>query len=220
LDAALARVRVHPETFSRAWQDGKTYTATIDESVLAMTVRLVLYNQDHRGDVFQMLKEASSGSFERLQIPVLITSFVLGSILSVGGNLSVVCPESLDGVTMAEAKKASAKTFLGTYRVGPILEACSFWPKGDVPAWMKKPLASDAPVLILGGTMDPSTPVARTAPMLATLPHAQRVILPGMGHGDGDACVSTIVSSFVEKPSVKVDTSCVKPVNTAFEVGK
>ena len=45
-------------------------------------------------------------------------------------------------------------------RVGPMMRACTFWPKRPACTWIHDPVRGDVPALLLDGTMDPATPVA------------------------------------------------------------
>jgi len=210
LDAALARLRAHPATVTGKGYDGKTYSATLDVPALLIAMWLSLYSPSGRQRVLSMIHDVADGRYGALGEPIVSIPFELSG-LSIGAFLSITCP-GLAKVSLADAERATANTFLGTTFIGQELRACSFWPTGAVPAWASEPLRGDVPALLLGGTLDPATPPENMARLSATLPHAQTVMVPGAGHGVGGPCISGIVAAFLDRPLVKVDTACVKPV--------
>jgi pimeloyl-ACP methyl ester carboxylesterase len=148
---------------------------------------------------------------------VIGSASAVANELSVGTYLSVTCAENLVGVTREQAEQATAGTFLGMARVGPVLRACAFWPRGAVSQDFHTPVRSDVPVLLLSGTMDPATPVEWVERVRATLPNARSVVVPGGAHGVGDVgCVPGLVARFLDDPSAALDTSCVGEVPTRF----
>jgi pimeloyl-ACP methyl ester carboxylesterase len=210
LDAALARLQAHPATVTGKGYDGKTYSATLDVPALLISMWLSLYSPPGRQRVLSMIHDVADGRFDALGEPIVSIPFELSG-LSIGAFLSITCP-GLAKVSLADAERATANTFLGTTFIGQELRACSFWPTGAVPAWASEPLRGDLPALLLGGTLDPATPPENRARLSATLPHAQTVLVPGAGHDVGSPCIAGIVAAFLDRPLVKVDTACVKPV--------
>jgi hypothetical protein len=170
-----------------------------------------------RGRALSMIHEVAEGRLEKMGRPLLRTAFAIGHEMSVGGYLSIACTESLRGVTPAEAERVSAGSFLGTARVAPILDACRFWPAGQVPPWLHEPVAGDMPALLFGGTIDPATPLAGMEKARAKLRRAQAVVVQGAGHDVGGRCGDEIVAAFLEHPLQQVDTRCVKPIVTIFD---
>jgi pimeloyl-ACP methyl ester carboxylesterase len=210
LDAALARLRAHPATVTGKGYDGKTYSATLDVPALLISMWLSLYSPPGRQRVLSMIHDVAEGRYGALGEPIVSIPFELSG-LSIGAFLSITCP-GLAKVSLADAERATANTFLGTTFIGQELRACSFWPTGAVPAWASEPLRGDLPALLLGGTLDPATPPENRARLSATLPHAQTVMVPGAGHGVDGACIAGIMAAFLDRPFEKVDTACVKPV--------
>jgi pimeloyl-ACP methyl ester carboxylesterase len=217
LERAFARLQAHPETLTAEGPDGKKYAVTLDRNSFAMALRNPLYAAKMRGHALAMIHDVAEGRYDGMAAPLLITAFAIGDDLSVGAYLSIACTESLRGVTLADAERASAGTFLGTARAAPIVSACRFWPAGTAPAWLHEPVAGDMPALMFGGTVDPATPLEGIEKAKARLKNAQTVIVPGAGHDVGGKCADEIVAAFLEHPLAKVDAGCVKPVVTRFE---
>jgi pimeloyl-ACP methyl ester carboxylesterase len=211
MESAMARLRAHPETVSAEGPDSKTYSATLDAGAFAMAIRASLYSARNRAHVMDVIHDVAEGHLDSVARAVVWTPLAISDV-SVGGYLSIACSEELPGVTMADAERACANTFLGTARIAPLLHACTFWPKGADAPWLHEPLRADVPTLLLGGTMDPSTPTSNMAEVAATLTHAQSVVVPGEAHAIGGPCVAGIVAAFLETPLAKVDAGCVKPL--------
>lgn len=216
-ERAFARLEAHPERLTVDGPEGKTYAVTLDRNSFAMALRNPLYDAQARGRALAMIHDVAEGRYDGMGAPLLRTAFAIGDWLSVGGYLSIACAESMPGITMEEAERVSAGTFLGTARIAPIIKACSFWPTGTAPAWLHEPVEGDMPALMFGGTVDPATPLAGLEKARAKLKNAQAVIVPGAGHDIEGACVDEIVAAFLDHPLAKVDTRCVKPVVTHFD---
>ena len=179
-------------------------TATLDANAVAMMVRSLLYAPETRGWVPAVVHAAAEGN-DAAVTPYVVRGTVLAAAASsVGLYLSVTCAEDVAGVTALDADRATAGTFLGTARVGPILRACTFWPRGRIPADFHEPLRTDAPVLLLGGTMDPATPAAMVEHLRASVPNARAIVVPGGGHGVSEVgCVPAVVARFVDTPAAR-----------------
>lgn len=217
LERAMAHYRAAPARVSAPVDGQKRATATLDANAVAMTVRFLLYSVESRGWVPAIVHAAAAGDDAALAPYVVRGTAFAASALSAGMYLSVTCAEDLAGVTPQDAERAAAGTFLGTARVGPILRACTFWPRGSIPPDFHEPVRSLAPVLLLNGTLDPATPAAMVDHVRASLPNARAVIVPGGGHGVSDGgCLPGIVTRFLDAPAAPLDTACVVPVATKF----
>ncbi|HEY8090922.1 MAG TPA: alpha/beta hydrolase [Polyangiaceae bacterium] len=214
LARAMARLRDRPERIA-VDADGKRYQAIVDANGLAMGIRLMLYSAEERAHVIDAIHAAAQGDLEPIELAVVYAGITLTQDLSVGAYLSITCAESLAGVTDEEVRRATASTFLGMSRIGPIRDACKYWPKRPAPPWLHELLRADVPALLVDGTMDAATPVGDLGPIAAALPHSQQVIFPGGGHSLENPCVDAIVASFLDAPLAKVDASCVEPVAPA-----
>jgi pimeloyl-ACP methyl ester carboxylesterase len=217
LQRALAHYHASPARVSAPVRGQARATATLDANAVAMTVRLLLYSADTRGWVPAIVHAAAAGDDAAIAPYVVRGAALAASAMSVGLYLSVTCAEDVAGLTELDAERATAGTFLGTARVGPILRACAFWPRGSLPPDFHQPVRSDAPVLFLNGTLDPATPAALVDHLRASLPNARTVIVPGGAHGVSDeGCLPGVVARFLDAPAAPLDTSCVAPVATKF----
>ncbi len=216
---AMAWLRTAPPRLTvRSHFGGKDPVALrFDANALAMTVRALLYNVETRGFVPLLAHRAAMGDVE----PAARFGLdVVGGILkglSLGMFLSVTCSEDLAGVTRERAGAETAGTMLGMSRVGPVLDACAFWPSGEVPAAFHTPLHTDVPMLLLGSSMDPATPSEWLPDAARLMSHAQTIVVPGGAHGMGGyGCLPSIEARFLAAPLAPVDASCVVPAKTKF----
>jgi len=154
-----------------------------------------------------MLHEADQGNYAPLLSEKKLLSDDLGQEITGGAELSVVCAEDADLLTIAAQ---DADTLLGNDAPARIQSACTVWPKGFRPAQFHQPFRSQLPVLILAGEYDPVTPPAYGMEMLATLGHARLLLARGQGHGViGAGCMPKLIDQFVQSLNpTALDATC------------
>jgi pimeloyl-ACP methyl ester carboxylesterase len=75
-----------------------------------------------------------------------------------------------------------------------------------------EPVASDLPVLLFNGGLDPATSPDYGAMIAKHLPNSQNILFPAAGHGQAQQpCAMSILQAFAKNPMAKVDTSCIQP---------
>jgi pimeloyl-ACP methyl ester carboxylesterase len=96
---------------------------------------------------------------------------------------------------------AARYPLLGGYAVNVDVAGCIAWPDGRRPVTAVHP--TDAPpVLVLGNTEDPETPLVGARHLTAAFPHASQLTWVGWGHtwlltGSTDTCVQAAVSRYL-----------------------
>ena len=90
---------------------------------------------------------------------------------------------------------------IGGYAVTYNLGGCVAWPNGRQPVSGTHP-AKAPPVLVLGNTGDPNTPLIGGRHLAALFPHASQLTWVGWGHtwllsGASDTCVSSAVTRYL-----------------------
>ena len=130
--------------------------------------------------------------------------------------LAVTCAEEAPRTSQAElgALAATGPVAASLARTAATLVAgCASWDVPPVDPDALSAVSSDAPVLILVGEWDPSTPLALAAETATTLPNARIVEFPGQAHGvvgaATTACPFELMASFWVEPSAPVDRGCV-----------
>lgn len=126
-----------------------------------------------------------------------------------GMYLSVVCSdyvqyESLDEALALEAKIRPA--FREDARVRDIWDACKPWPTRPKAADVWTAVVSDQPVLAIGGSYDPATPVPWRDLAASTLSQSEKVTMKAGAHGALDACAMTMKLAFYA--GTPVDSAC------------
>ena len=198
------RVR-HPRTGD--WQE-----IPIGREVVAGVLRAVLYNPASTSIIPLMVESALDGDFG----PILVFADpVAGPQLAIGMFLSVLCAEDVPFLTADEAAQAAEESFLDTLMAEQMQEACAVWPRGEIPPGYREPVASDAPVLILSGELDPVTPPRWGDHAAATLPNSRHLIVPGTGHGAMMAgCAPELIGEFLDTADpAALDADCLSGIS-------
>jgi pimeloyl-ACP methyl ester carboxylesterase len=129
-------------------------------------------------------------------------------------NISVLCAEDVPFFEPEELATANEGTYLGDLQSQQLLSACALWPRGEVPPAFKEPVASEVPVLLLSGEVDPVTPPAYGEQAARTLPNSLHLVAPGQGHNTIQrGCIPRIAEQFILGGTVAgLKTECVAQI--------
>jgi hypothetical protein len=87
---------------------------------------------------------------------------------------------------------------------------CSNWPVEEAGDWVKAPVVSDIPVLVLEGEFDPVTPPEYGQLVAGYLSNSTYFEFPGVGHDVlAIGCAREIVGDFLADPNHVPDASCI-----------
>lgn len=132
-----------------------------------------------------------------------------GSSVARGMYFTVTCSEGVRFVKDQEVAQETQGTFVGPERVKRHIEACQDWPKGDIPSSYIDPIKSDAPVLMISGEVDGSSPPWYGERAVKFLPNGRQLKIRYLGHESGGPCLRDIFQKFITAGSTKgLDTSC------------
>ena len=195
-------------------ETGKQVTVTIRREVFAEKLRSASYMPPRARKLPFIIYRAAQGDFApflSLAIPVKRSR---PDDLADGMYLSTTCNEDTRRIDPITAARMNKGNMLGNYRVDQQLRACGLWPQAQVQRGYWQPVASNIPVLILSGHMDPVTPPGWIAKVAKHLPSSKHVIIrhhahvpEGLSHME---CLDKMILEFLEKGSTKaIDTSCV-----------
>jgi pimeloyl-ACP methyl ester carboxylesterase len=204
LEAAPVPARlVHPRT-------GVAEDVRVDARFLAGAVHGALYSALTSSMVPELLVRAESGDFQGMLALALLNESGAEQ-MALGMQMSVICAEDAPRIRPQEAERASAGTVFADHLFAGQMEACAFWPTGDVPEGYYDPVVSDVPVLLLSGDVDPVTPPSWADAVASHLSHARHVIAPATGHGVvGTGCGQRMIRDFIAAGTVEgLDASCV-----------
>ncbi len=193
------------------------FKVTLSRDLAAEAIRYMLYNPAAALRIPLFLHLAAQNNFVPLARAALDYRQGIVATGSNGMYLTVTCAEDLPWVDAKEAKQLAANTFLGDYRYRQQSEACSLWPRAEIPANYSQPIISKAPVLILTGEWDPVTPPANGAGVARHLPKSLHIVVPHGGHGfnglEGTDCIDRLQAEFVAKGTTEgLNADCVKTI--------
>lgn len=213
LAAALDRLRDGPVVVEIAVGDG-TSTATVPFSLgdFGYAIRGMLYSSRETAFLPAYLHAAATtGNFRAFAQIYYRRSASLGGELANGMYLSVICAEDVPFITDELARRWSAGTFLGEYLIHDYREACGLWDRGEIPEDYRDGVRADAPVLVLSGGRDPSTPPRWGERAVEGLSNGRHIVFPYGGHGVADTpCGAAIVREFFAGAApAELDASCV-----------
>ncbi len=90
---------------------------------------------------------------------------------------------------------------IGAYSVTYTLGGCLYWPQARQPVRDLHPTRAP-PILVIGNTGDPNTPITEARQLAAIFPSASMLTWKGWGHtwllsGSGDACMKGLVTAYL-----------------------
>ncbi len=211
--SVLARLEREPARVSvRAEADTPAVPARLSRYAFAETIRMMMYRVEGTRLVPFAVHAAYRGDFS-IVVQRAVAQRRSNERLAHGMLLSTTCSEDVIRIRDEEIPEVTAGTFFGKDRVVQQKRVCGIWPQDAVPAEGGAPVPSEAPVLLLSGTLDPVTPPRWADEALKSLPNGRHVVLPG-AHGVGGPCVTQMVRDFVAAGSAKnLATDCVAGVS-------
>ena len=202
-------LRAKPEKYT--YRDPATNVVAskrIDSSTLAGLVRIFAYSPETAALLPLSISEGRKGNFTPLAGQNQLLTGDLAWTEGNGMQYSVICSEDADRLTPRPQDKA---TLLGSAFIDSLIAICSVWPRGTVPDDFHTPLATDKPLLVLEGELDPATPPRYGEQVVRGASNAKLIVAKGQGHGLLlRGCVPKLVQQFVDSGQPKkLDTSCV-----------
>ncbi len=198
-------------------ESGESRTVHLSRDLVAEAVRYLMYESGSAAMIPALVHEAAHGDFSALAEFALFWRRQIVTGLGSGLYFSITCAEDLPWIKAADAEREAQGTFLGDYRWVQQQRACTLWPQAKVPASYLTPVKSAAPVLILSGQWDPTTPPALGDEAARDLPHSLHVVVPHGGHSydglEGLDCVDRLMADFVERGTTAgLDTTCLAAI--------
>jgi pimeloyl-ACP methyl ester carboxylesterase len=195
------RQRLADDSVSVARSDPSTGEARIievGEVDLQAVVRLMSYAAPTIALLPLVIDEAHVGNLAPLAGHADILVAALADSLSFPMHNSVVCTEDVPFFA-ANATRATDTTYLGAAIIDGLVSICGAWPVGLRDEDFKMPVASDRPVLLLSGELDPVTPPEYAERAIAGgLTNARHLVARGQGHGIASiGCVPRLMQEFL-----------------------
>jgi len=143
-------------------------------------------------------------------------------LLGAGLALDAYCQDMANWTTpqqaLAHAKMAMPALPDSVLQIAPtgsyMFHECAAWDTNRSDPITRTPAVSGTPTLILSGTFDSKTSPSWISESTRGLRNSVVVHIPGAGHAvlPRSKCGQSIMSSFVNNPTARVDTSCVAQV--------
>jgi pimeloyl-ACP methyl ester carboxylesterase len=159
----------------------------------------LIYTPEFASLIPAVLERAQAGDFAPLAAAALTLTDDVNRSMNLALHYAVTCAEDAPRIAAEDAKQV-----LATLRAPALamtnLAACDGWPRPALPPDFNAPLASDKPVLILSGGLDPVTPPANGKRVAETLPNSRHVVAAGYGHiVSAHACAPRLIEKFIDE---------------------
>jgi pimeloyl-ACP methyl ester carboxylesterase len=176
---------------------------------VAGVVRLYAYAPQLAAMLPKSLSDAAAGRPEVLKAQARMIESLVGEQVAEGAQLSVACAEDAGRL---EVEPDDADTLLGTEFVATLLAQCEVWPRGHRPVDFNEPVASERPVLLISGELDPVTPPRYGEQVLGHLPKGRHLVVRGQGHNVmATGCMPRLMARFVATTDATgLDAGCLE----------
>lgn len=212
LDAVVAQLERGPADV--AFTDPRTGTTTeakLTREGFSSVLFFLLYIPEFYVNLPPLMEQAAAGNF----VPMVQATapFLLGVTDAVAWGLrwSVICDEDVRRIDAASVGPATQGTFMGAEPVRGDMEACALWPRAQVPADYLAPVASDKPVLVISGEMDPVAGKVWGEEVMRTLTNARHLEVAGASHLPPlPGCTPAIMKAFLAGTApAELDATCI-----------
>ena len=217
-EQAVRRAATAPLTVEIADpRGGPPLKARLDDGKLVEVLFYAFYDWRRIGELPATINALAASDTRPLAglARTALENYVSASV-SHGLFLSVECHDEFpfnrrDAVERAAAERPLYRNFALSSLP---LSACPSWPVGQATEAEHSPAASDVPILILSGELDPVTPASWARIGSARLPRAVRLEFRGIGHGvlAAHGCASVIVGRFLADPARSPMDDCLLAV--------
>jgi hypothetical protein len=201
----------HPST-------GETYPSYLTGDAVVGNLAFFLYLTDVIPVLPQAIYDVYDGDYE-LMTQLSSTKLALLDALTRGVTMTTLCKDDLIGHTPEDLLNVMAglpRQLAGSADPEVAIEysvfsICEEWPVEEDEAWVREPLVSDVPILVLGGEFDPVTPPEYGRLVDSYLSNSYFFEFPGIGHDVTlNECVRSISGGFVSDPDQALDASCIQ----------
>lgn len=199
--------------------DGEQHEVLLSGDTVLSNLTVVLYITPTIPSVPQAIYDVYNEDFN-LMTELTSLNFVFIDAVSRGMQFSVMCTDDLIGADeedILDAMDTLPSQFVGDgeeelFLKYGIFDICEFWSVEEAEPWVKEPLVSDIPTLVLSGELDPVTPPKFGELVAKNLSNSYFYVFPGGGHtGETTSdCALDITAAFVNDPETEPDASCIE----------
>ncbi|MFQ6102580.1 MAG: alpha/beta hydrolase [Anaerolineae bacterium] len=198
--------------------DGQSYDALLNGDAVLTSLALALYQTPLIPVLPQAIYDVYNGDY-RLMTQLTSLYLIYLDMVSRGMQLSVLCTEDLIGRTpedLLNVMAAVPRQLRGQADPEDVIEydvfgLCENWPVVEADPWVKEPLVSDIPTLVLAGEFDQVTPPEYGQLVASYLSNSYFFEFPGVGHGLNiySECARSITAAFLDDPTRAPDAACI-----------
>jgi pimeloyl-ACP methyl ester carboxylesterase len=207
--------------------DGQTYPAYLTGDGVVGNLGTFLYVSQIIPVLPQAIDDVYNGDYQ-LMTQLSSTKLSMLDLISRGMMLSVLCSDDLIGLTPEDWIEKRA-TLPGQLTGGAdpqvVLEYGSFaicqnWPVEQGEPWVKEPLVSAIPTLLLEGEFDPVTPPEYGRLVDGYLSQSHFYEIPAAGHDVlANTCALSLARGFIQDPGQEPQAACVAEApGVAFDI--
>lgn len=175
----------------------------LSKEVFADRLRQLLYFPELAEYAPFIVDRAYRGDYGPLATMVDEITQDFAQLVADGLNLSVTCAEDVPFISESEVLRTSSNSFEGDVRVRAQQRACRIWNVVPVAASFIEPVRSEAPILMISGSDDPTSPPKYAQEALPYLPNARILLIKNAGHATETACSEALIVEFVRARSSK-----------------
>lgn len=181
---------------------------------VTLLMRRVMYHNKSLKLVPRLI-DAFKNKKEQPIIEAITQEFYLNQFLNITMLLSVEKYENFDlNYTDRKIAKTYKKLPLLPVRLAffdPLFRSGQNWHQGELPLKQRKFKMSAIPTLIIVNQYDPVTPPLYGHWFMKHLSKGTLIVLDEGGHGGGNpACLNKVRIAFMDNPTGKIDTSCMR----------
>ncbi len=202
-DALVQRLNKAPLPITLHRKGEPDVRVALSKEVFADRMREALYDPDGASYIPFVVESAYRGKTEPLAHFIDLVSTFFSGDQSNGAWLSYTCADWIPFVGDEAVRDAAAHSFTSDLRIRAQRRACSIWNVPAMPDSFNEPVHSQVPILMIGGSDDPGTPVRYAQAAVRYLPNAKLAIVRGAGHSFFNACTDTLVVRFVKAGAAK-----------------
>lgn len=183
--------------------DNKRLLLSLSKEVFSDRLRQLLYYPESAAYAPFIVEQAYRSDYAPLA--TMVDSVTQGFAQEVAGglNLSVTCAEDIPFITAVDVARTSANSFEGDLRIRAQQGACRIWSVAAAPPAFLQPVRSSAPILMISGTDDPTSPPTFAQQALPYLPNARILLMRNASHGTETECGDRLIVEFVRAGSAR-----------------
>ena len=196
-----------PQIRLQNFSTGEYENFTLTKEHLATAIRMFSYSTYGMKILPLIIAKANHGQLETIASQANMISSAMQESLS-NMEYSVLCAEDMPFYTDTAV---DTHNIFGKDLLERAKKTCDVWPHIVVDASFKDPVATDLPVLLLSGELDPVTPPEFAEIAKQTLSNSRHLIAKGQGHNVfPQGCIPDIITQFIQDPEQELDTECMQ----------